>query len=181
MPKTWGESSVRPQRSFLCCNITGGTFKQTLWQGECYSPKCCFCFKIWEILVKSSNHSFLVFLVLFFLISLSPVEIKHMASLHNMNKTCTGMTSHNWWVVGLAAPLQLWIFGHRLYLQNLSYFSEIWINISFTFFFYLPENQQFFVLVWRGPGVKGLSHNALLHSTWGSHFTNRDLKWRPKR
>lgn len=38
-----------------------GTFQQILWKGECYSPKSCFCVRIWEIRVKSSNHSFRAF------------------------------------------------------------------------------------------------------------------------
>lgn len=50
-----------------------------------------------------------VFSLSFFYISLSLVEIKHMASLHNTNKTCTAMSSHNGWAVGLAAPLNFWL------------------------------------------------------------------------
>lgn len=119
-----------------------------------------------------------------FLISLSLVEIKHMASLHNKSQTCTGRTLRNWW--GCRDSLHLCSFE----FLAMGYTYKPWATLRknesifpshFFILFYFFIYQPFFDLVWWGPEVKELSHNALLCSTRGraglNHFTNQDLKW----
>lgn len=105
-----------------------------------------------------------------------------MASLHNTNKTCTGMTSHNWWVAGLAASLQLWIFGHRFYLQNELLSGNM--NRYFLHFFFLKFTRESAVLrlgltgdqKWKSfPTMHcSIQHEAVQVSF--NHFTGSEMK-----